>query len=506
MPNPDHGDRARPGRSLLPRSVSRHQVGVAAVTALAGLAYALLGLVQLRNNRATIFDLVIFDQTIRNYAEFRPPMSPALGAFHGTSLDYLQLAEHFSPILATLTPLYWIHDGPASLILAQSALFSLAIPPIWRFARRKLGTVPAYLVVASYATSTAIAQAAVFDFHEVAFVPVLTAVMIERFDAGKPFIGSLAAAGLLLVKEDMGLLVAGFGCFLLATRRFRPGIGFVVGGLGMIALTRGVFIPAAGGDPATFWAYNYLGRNVPEVLSTAVTNPGLVLHSLVNPPVKVATMLGLVAPVAFACLLSPLVLPAVPLILERMLSDRPFWWTNDFQYDAFVIVVVISAAVDGIARIQRWMDRRHRGHPPASVSRSTPLGLAWAALVCGISLALVPQNALGRLLQPAFYRADFDAVAAAEAAATIPSGVVVESVNNMGPALTRRATVVLWQPQSYRAAWVLANTERLAYPFASVDQQREKVAELVDSGYEIVYERDGYVVLHRPDGTNAKAR
>ncbi|HZC27128.1 MAG TPA: DUF2079 domain-containing protein [Actinopolymorphaceae bacterium] len=468
-----------------------HHYGVGVLCALAATAYSVMGLVKLHHFRATIFDLVIFDQAVRGYAGFGPPTTPAVGAFHGQGLDFLQLADHFSPILAVLAPLYWIHAGPSTLILAQSLLFALAIPPIWLFTRRKLGTVPAYLVALTYATSAAIAQAAGFDFHEVAFVPVLTAVMIERLDRGRHLPVVLAAVGLLLVKEDMGLFVAGFGCYLLVTRRLRLGAAFVAAGLFAVALTRSVLIPAAGGDPATFWAFNQLGTNVPGVLQTMLTRPGFVLHTLVTPDIKLHTMLGLVWPLAFACLLSPLVIPALPMVLERMLSDRTFWWMDTFQYDAFVTVVLICAAVDGIARVQRLLNR---GREPGTPT----LAVAWAAAVCGISLALVPQHYLGWLLKPSFYRAPPDAAAAAAAAAVVPSGVVVDAVNNVGPALTGRATVLLWEPRAHDVDWVVADTQRPAYPFSSLDEQAAKPDQLVAAGYRIVFQRDGYVVLHRP--------
>ena len=124
----------------------------------------------------------------------------------------------------------------------------------------------------------------------------------------------------------------------------------------------------------------------------------------------------------------------------------------------------------------------------------------WAAAVCGISLAQVPQHYLGRLIEPAFYQADSSVAAAAEAAAAVPSGVVVDAVNNVGPALTGRATVLLWEPRDHDAPWVVADIQRLAYPFPSLEDQQAKVPQLQDAGYRVVFERDGYVVLHRPPG------
>ncbi|MEQ7008340.1 DUF2079 domain-containing protein [Actinopolymorpha sp. B17G11] len=469
----------------------RHKIDVALMAALAAAAYAVLGLVKLRTFRATTFDLVIFDQAVRGYAGFGPPTVPAVGVYRGLGLDALQLADHFSPILAVLAPLYWLHDGPVTLILAQSLLLAAAIPPLWLFTRAKLGTTAAYLVVVAYASSGAVAQAAGFDFHEVAFVPILTAVTIERFERGKAWHGALAAAALLLVKEDMGLLVAGFGCYLLATRRWRYGAGFVAGGVGAIALIRYILTPAVGGDPATHWTFNHLGTSVTGLVKTMVTDPGLVLSTLIDPDVKVDTMLGLAGPLAVACLLSPLILPAVPLILERMLSDRPFWWTDDYQYNAFIIVIVICAAVDGAARFQRWVQKRNGGE-------GRTVGLVWAAAVCGMSLALTPQNYFGQLVEPSFYRGDQATIEAARAAVdVVPDGALVEVANRLGPALTSRATVLLWEPRPHGAPWVVADTGNISYPFGSVEDQQKRVLDLKHAGYRIVHEEGSYVVLHR---------
>jgi hypothetical protein len=121
----------------------------------------------------------------------------------GEGPHFLLLADHWSPILALLAPLYWVFDSPATLLVAQGVLFALAIPPLWAYTRRQLGPGAAYFVCVAYALP----------------LPVMAAVLVERFDAGRRWHGVLAAAVMLLVKEDMGLLVAGFGCYLLLTRR-----------------------------------------------------------------------------------------------------------------------------------------------------------------------------------------------------------------------------------------------------------------------------------------------
>jgi uncharacterized membrane protein len=465
---------------------NRLRVGLIAVVSAA--VYAVLGLVKLATYRASTFDLVIVDQAVRNYAHFRPPYIPMVGAFHDRGLDYLQLADHFSPIYALLAPFYWIHDGPASLIVAQALLFAAAIPFIWLFTRRMLGTAPAYLVAVAYALSWPVAQAIAFDAHEVMFVPLLTAIMIERYHAGRLLPAFAAMGALLLVKEDMGLTVIGFGLYLFLTGdRFR-GMCCAAIGLGGVMLTRGALISLLGGQSADFWAYGHLGPDAPSAILTLLRDP---LNALLLPfseETKVDTLFLLAWPTLLLCLLSPLSLVALPHVLERMLSDREPWWRADFQYNAFTVVILLLAGVDGLSRLLRRIKR----------ADDRSLKLAWSAGALVVALTLVPKFALDQLYHPAFYKAeDIRTESAAAAVATVPTGVTVEAANSLGPALTSRTTVLLWSGQPRGAAWVAADTARWQFPFGSPDDQRAQVDRLVTEGYTKVFDRDGYVVLRR---------
>ncbi|SDH38926.1 Uncharacterized membrane protein [Sinosporangium album] len=464
-----------------------------ALTLAAAAVYALLGLVRLSTFRATTFDLVIVDQAVRAYAKFAPPYIPTVGMVHGRGMEYLQVADHFSPIYALLAPLYWIHDGPASLIVGQALLFAGAIPFLWMYTRRVLGTAPAYLVSAAYALSWPVAQAVNFDAHEVMFVPILSAIMIERFHAGKRLPAALAMAGLLFVKEDMGLMVIGAGaCLFLLGHRW-IGLGCAALGAGWAVMLRGWLMPLLGGDIQDFWAYAHFGPDVKSTVWAMVSDPLGTLGVLFDTETKVDTMFLLVWPTLLLCLLSPMVLMAVPLVLERMLADRSLWWAQDYQYNAFVIVVLICAGVDGLARLLRLV-----GRPD-----DRRVGLAWAAAALAVAITLLPQFAFGQLVRPEFYRKDIRALAAAEVVSKVPSGVVVETVNSLGPALTRRATVLMWGNRPYGSPWVVADVARWEYPFGSLDEQRDRVNDLVRSGYRPVFERDGFVVLHRPSAATA---
>ncbi|MEV7005392.1 DUF2079 domain-containing protein [Streptosporangium sp. NPDC051022] len=476
----------------------RHGLTLGALAALAATAYAVLGLVKLSTFKASIFDLAIFDQAVRGYASFGPPTAPSVGMPYGQGMDFLQLADHFSPILAVLAPLYWIHNGPETLIVAQAVLLALAAVPIWHYAKRRLGPVSAHLVAVAYLLSWPVAQVAGFDFHEVVFVPLLSAIMIERADAGRMRYAALAALGILMVKEDMGLLVAGFGVYLFLTRRRLEGVGFVLFGVAALLSIRGLLMPLVGGGGEGFhWAYGSRGATMGEVGLSIVRDPLGTLWQMVSPEVKVDTLAFLLWPMLLTALLSPLVLVAVPLVAERFLADRPQWWGPDYQYNAFVVAILVCAGVDGVHRLAGWLSGRF---PDGLPGRLTARGLTgrWAFAVCVIAITLVPRFAMGQLLRASFYEGEPYVAAAREAVAKVPDGVVVEAANNVGPALTERTTVLLWGPQSYGAPWIVADVARWTYPFGAPEVQQQRVDEALRTGYVKVFDRDGYIVLNRP--------
>jgi uncharacterized membrane protein len=524
-------------------------IWVSVLTAVAALLYCLDALLEYRRFLKSTFDLVIFDQGVSGYAHFHAPVSIARGIADGESAHFSLLADHWSPILALLAPFYWIHDSPTTLLVVQGVLFALAVPPLWAYTRRRLASqAAAYFVCGAYALSLPIMAAVVFDFHEVAFVPVLTAIMVERFDAAQHspgraqhWHGVAAAAVLLLVKEDMGLLVAGFGIYLLLTKRRWTGLAFLITGLLATWIATHVMIPAFGGSASFYWAYGQFGSTLGGALGNVVTHPWHAVHVFFSPWVKTRTMIGLLAAFGFLPFASPLVLAALPLLAERMLaSGYPLWWQAKFQYDAFLVMILACAAVDGAARLQRrWPSRwdallTYRWPRPAWLrltwgepSPQAPLdngaaaggpgqsnaaaggpgqssGVAWrasvlwAVAVCAAALVYFPSSPLGELLHPKFYGVNARMRAAAAAVAHVPSGTQVEAVNNVGPHLSARDTVLLLDGTPRWAPWVVADTIGFDFPFCSRSDQARLVSYLLTNGYTQVFADDGYVVLHRP--------
>ena len=522
---------------------ARHRLAVAVLTAVPAAAYITYGLVQYATFRVGTFDLVIFDQAVRSYAHLHLGVSPVKGVQDGFGPAFSVLGDHWSPVIAVLAPLYWIYDGPQDLLVAQGVLFALAVPPLWSFTRRicaapvSAAPVPgapagsgsggpavpgscgpvaaAYLVAAAYALSWPIAAAVATGFHEVAFVPVLTAVFFERLAAGRIRTALAAALALLLVKEDTGLLVAGFGLFLLAARgsrfsrwapdhplagrhRIKLGAGLVVGGIAAMLLATYVLRPAFGGRAGYYWAYWSLGGDARLAAEHALRDPLMAARLAIAPSVKLTTMMWLAGVVLFLPLLSPITLAALPLVAERMLaSSQPNWWGTTFQYNAFVEMVLVCAAADGAARIAGWAARGRWGAGRSQV--------VVTALVCAAAVVVLPRFALASLATPGFYSRDRQMQAEAAADAAVPRGVTVDAAQMLGPQLSGRDTVLLWGPGATSAAWIVAQAH-YTYPFRSLPGQRAQIGDLERRGYQVAFRRDGYLVLHRPPGTLVTSR
>ncbi|GLY84087.1 DUF2079 domain-containing protein [Actinoallomurus iriomotensis] len=465
----------------------RQAVAVGALTVVVAAVYSVYALVRFWAFRTTTYDLVIFDQAVRSYSRLHLPVAIVKGVHNGFGAQFNVLGDHFSPILALLAPLYWIHDGPQTLLVAQSVLLALTIVPLWAFTRRRLGSGPAYCVSAVYALAWPVAETLAFDFHEMAFAPVLSMLVLERHEAGRRWQSAAAAGALLLVKEDMGLLVAGFGLYLLTRPGERRRAAFlVVAGVFWTWLASRVLIPAFGGSADYYWAYDALGRDLPHAAAGALTHPWTVGRLLVTPHVKVTTMLWLVAPLLLLPLLSPITLAVLPLLAERMLSSRfGHWWEPRFHYNVALAALLVAAGVDGAARLGRLLPRLRAEH-------------VWPVAALAATLAVVPHFAFAKFAERGFYRRDARARAVAAILPAIPDGALVEAPNGVGPQLSGRTRVLLWDVRPRWAPWVVADVAALDFPFPSLQAQRDRVSLLRREGYAVVRQQDGYVLLNRP--------
>ncbi|WIM95191.1 DUF2079 domain-containing protein [Actinoplanes oblitus] len=457
-------------RDVVPVSVAtpvRRTGGVLAWSFAAALAvtYALLSVLDHERLRTTGFDLGIFEQAVRSYAEGGPGLVPLKGP------GFPQLGDHFSPVLVVLAPLYRVFPSPLTLLVVQALSLAVAVVPIMSLAHRRLGGFAAMVAGAGYGLSWGIASTVGFDFHEVCFAVPLLAFSLTAVADRRPRAAALWAMPLLLVKEDLGLTVAVIGLLVAAGGSRRLGGGLAAGGILGTALAMGVVVPAL--NPDDGYAYTAtVGSGLPDAVSG----------------VKLLTVLALLAPTAGLALRSPLAWAAVPTLLWRFASGNQNYWGTGYHYSAVLMPVMMLAFVDGMTR---WRIAGGRVRSRLA-SAALPASLA-------VTLILLPHYPLARLASAQLWHRDPRDAAAHRVLDLVPDGATVAAANRLAPQLTSRATVTLFGFDYPDPApeFIVVDTRTVDFPLQP-GSQRRRIDTALGSGYLRVANDDGFLLLRRP--------
>jgi uncharacterized membrane protein len=341
--------------------------------------YAALSLTRYLRDGARSWDLGIFEQVVRSYAHLEAPVADLKGP------GFAVLGDHFSPITALLAPLYRLFPSPLTLLIAQAALFALAVVPVTRGATLLLGRGAGAAVGVAYGLSWGVQRAVEFDFHEICFAVPLIAFALEAVIRQRWRAALCWALPLLLVKEDLGLTAAAIAV-IVAIRAWRCGqyrmvtVAFVVASCCVVAcaVTLGVVIPAfnSGGE-YDYWSKLGEGGGPTDGVFSGVEE-------------KIRTLLWVLLPTTgLLALRSPLLIALVPTLAWRFASAEPHYWGTDWHYSAVLMPVTALALADAIALSRAsprsWL-RRYAHHLPAC-ALATALALSTTLPVAALTRA-----------------------------------------------------------------------------------------------------------------------
>jgi len=382
------------------------------VWVLAGLffvGYSAWSLVLYREYQSTGYDLGIFEQAVRSYADGHWPTSDLKGP------GFPLLGDHFSPVLAVLAPFYLLHRDASTLLVAQAFLLAVSVVPVTRLAVGVAGSSRGLVVGVAYGFSWGLLHAVRFDFHEICFAVPLLAFGLERLVLRQWRAAVWWTLPLVLVKEDLPWTVVAVGLYLVLRRQHRLGLLVALFGacVGLVLVL--VVLPSV--NPAGRYAY----------WSTLHLSSSSVWVGLA---VRLGTIVALLAPSGFLAVRSPVVLVGLPSLALRFASGNPLYWGMGFHYNAVLMPVVFVAFVDVLRYRRRFL---------VPLCFVVTLGLAVAPLVEGNG-------------QPSWTsRQD---VVADRVLAAIPDGASVAASNRLAPHLTGRCRVVLfpWRPGGWGVA------------------------------------------------------
>ncbi|MFR9725893.1 DUF2079 domain-containing protein [Streptomyces sp. MS19] len=418
------------------------------------------------------WDLGIFEQAVRSYAGLRLPVSDLKGP------DFALLGDHFSPVTALIAPFYRLFPTPVTLLVAQAALFALAVVPVTRVAAYLLGRATGVAVGAAYGLSWGVQRAVDFDFHEIAFAVPLIAFSLEALLRGRYRAALWWALPLLAVKEDLGLTAAAIAAVVALRARGGPeprvvrrAVVFAVCAALACLLTIAVLIPAfnSGGD------YDYWSK--------VGDGGGPVQTAFTDVDQKLRTLLWVLVPTTgLLALRSPLLLVLLPTLGWRFVSDDPHYWGTDWHYSAVLMPVVALALVDAVARTRAGERRPWL----RAYAERLPMGVLAAALALSTALPVAG------LTHTATYRPGHLAEAGERVLSVIPDGAEVAANVRPTAHLTARC----------RVFWI-GNTDGPAPEYIAYWDPAQTAEELTlyahrmnpDGVYEVVAQEAGYWVL-----------
>jgi len=256
-----------------------------------------------------------------------------------------QLLVHWSPIVATAWPFVRAF-GPLGLEYYQAVLVAAVVFPVWGLARARFGPPVAFAMVGVAAIYPILWANGVGDFHEMAFVPFLSATLVYALDRRRWTMSVLVALLLACTKEDQFVVLAANGAFFAVTARgdaraIRTGL--LVCALA-VAMSLAYFGPIRHAlDPHV--PYLSLGFFDWHQGRTGQTAGSILIWP------RVWYVAVVLAPLAFLPCISRYGLFLIPGFVEVLASQRPVTLMPGAHYSALLTGYALAGFVDGASRL-----------------------------------------------------------------------------------------------------------------------------------------------------------
>lgn len=353
------------------------------------LSYA--SITRVYNLRSGAHDLGIFVQALYSTINGRLLYEAPDYQLYGAS-SYLGI--HFSPILLTLAPVYYLYPRFETLLVLQSAVISLGAVVVYLFCLRvgcgeRVSTALAILYLAYPFNHSA----NLYDFHMEALLGLLTLALFYFYETKslRPFVAS--AVALSLTMEAGMLILFAFSVYILLrevrvfvrvrgkqTLRLEASIGsreWAYLALALFAASPPAFIASLAFSLLFIEEAPGLGEHVQSLLDFFAG------EQLRDPLGVLEFWVISLSPLLMTPLLSPLdLLPAAPYFLLSTLSGYPPYTQLGWQYSLVVTPSLFVATARFVSKVK---------------DRSLLLSFFAASVVISLSLSPLSPHMPGRL-------------------------------------------------------------------------------------------------------------
>ncbi|WP_157353490.1 DUF2079 domain-containing protein [Aromatoleum toluclasticum] len=507
------GTRAPATESPLARD-ARWSMAVAAAIATHFVVTLSVGLTRHWGLLTSINDLGAFDQAIWGILNGAPfintPIYPDSGRINW-------LGHHFTPILFLFAPLYALAPAAEWLIGAQALALSLAAWPLFLLARLVSGSSKtAFLWALAYLANPFLTSASVWDFHPVTLAVPMIVLSLYAIETKQKKLMLGMCMLLLLVQEQMGLTVAGFG-ILWGIRNKTWWFAALITLLGIATASAviGILMPAlspTGNHPmlaselGQLSRYDWLGHSALDVVETVVRNPIRIMQVVFGVfegwiYVFVLFLLAFFLPFAAPEFL----LPAFPDLAINLLSANPMP-RSIFAYHTITIVPVLAiAAIHGSMRLRQLVKR----YTPTEIAGAVAL----ASIVGGYCVFPLPLPGMADYWAPRRFATErpSDVVKIMK---IIGDKAAVSVQANAGPHFTMRPAIYKFPDRNLDTDFIILNlqapTKRITpddltsigtlsfHLQMNTSEYLDMVSNLLSHGrHEVIYWNNSWLVLKR---------
>lgn len=268
-------------------------------------------------------------------------------------------AVHVSPIYYVLLPFYAIFPSPLTLQIGQAAVLASSLIPLCLLAKKyQLSDGETLLLSIAAACYPALSAGTFYDIHENCFLPPLLLWLFVCYEYQRFGWMYVAAAGVLMVKEDAAAYVLIFALYLFFARRERWH-GALLAGVSLLYFATALYLLGAFGEGGMTYRYGNLSAGdggLMGVLVTFLRNPAYVLTQLLftdnGNAGKWLYLLKLFAPLALLPVCArrfSRFLLLTPLLLN-LLTTYVYQYDINFQYSfgitAFLFYLAVLNAAD----------------------------------------------------------------------------------------------------------------------------------------------------------------
>jgi uncharacterized membrane protein len=317
---------------------------------------------------------------------------------HGSSITSILgipfLGNHMVLILYPIAPLYAIFHTPVLLLALQSIALAAGAWPVYRIAREKLSPPKGVAFAAIYLIYYPMLYLNLYEFHPVALAStfILYAWLFRLQNRFGAFMLFLALA--MSCQENIALITTGFGVLaIFERRRWWWSLLPIATGTVYFVLVTGFIMPRLNSTVNFMALYAHLGDSMPDVIKNIIIHP-LNTVRVITEPRKLSFINQLLMPLAYLPILNPLTwIPAAPVVMQRLLSNRATEFVIIFHYQAEFIPFIFISAIYATAWLGRLPQRVAGLLPLAALAVFPLLGLITSGTIPLIKHNIfLPQN------------------------------------------------------------------------------------------------------------------